>query len=105
MAKVQRIPVGRKPGQRKIELPEQVEVSLTELGGVVKEGLLAFAAGVGFGGVSDAAGGGRDGGGGPEGPSYRRPVGVSAFAGAVECGVGWPAGGGQAAWGPGCGGG
>lgn len=48
MAKVQRLPVGRKPGQRRIELPEQVQVSLAELGGRAKEGLLAFAVGVGL---------------------------------------------------------
>lgn len=48
MAKVQRLPVGRKPGQRKIELPEQVQVSLAELAGRAKQGLLAFAVGVGL---------------------------------------------------------
>lgn len=48
MAKVQRLPLGRKPGQRKVELPEQVQVSLTELAGRAKEGLLAFAVGVGL---------------------------------------------------------
>lgn len=48
MAKVQRLPVGRKPEQRKIELPEQVQVSLAELAGRAKEGLLAFAVGVGL---------------------------------------------------------
>jgi hypothetical protein len=48
MAKVQRLPVGRKPGQRRIELPEQVQVSLAELAGRAKQGLLAFAVGVGL---------------------------------------------------------
>jgi transposase-like protein len=48
MGKVQRIAVGRKPGQRKLELPDEVQVSLAELGNTVKEGLLAFAAGVGI---------------------------------------------------------
>lgn len=48
MANVQRIPVGRKPGERKIELPEQVSVELGDLAGKVKEGLLAFAVGVGL---------------------------------------------------------
>lgn len=47
MSKVQRIPVGRR-AQRKLELPDEVQVSLSELGGTVKEGLLAFAAGVGL---------------------------------------------------------
>lgn len=48
MANVQRIPVGRKSGERKIELPEQVNVELGDLAGKVKEGLLAFAVGVGL---------------------------------------------------------
>lgn len=48
MAKVQRLPVGRKPGQRRIELPEEVQVSLSELAGRAKHGLLAFAVGVGL---------------------------------------------------------
>ncbi|MGQ0678176.1 MAG: IS256 family transposase [Actinomycetota bacterium] len=48
MEKVQRIPVGRKPGERKIELPQQVNVELGDLAGKVKEGLLAFAVGVGL---------------------------------------------------------
>ncbi|MGH2751240.1 MAG: IS256 family transposase, partial [Actinomycetota bacterium] len=48
MAKVTRIPLGRKPGQSKIELPEQVEVSLAELAGKTKQGLLAFAVAVGL---------------------------------------------------------
>lgn len=48
MAKVQKIPVGRKPGEKKIELPDQVEVSLAELAGKVKQGLLAFSVGVGL---------------------------------------------------------
>lgn len=48
MANVQRIPVGRKPGERTIELPEQVSVELGDLAGKVKEGLLAFAVGVGL---------------------------------------------------------
>lgn len=48
MAKVQRIPVGRKRGQRRIEVPEQVQVRLAELGGRAKQGLLAFAVSVGM---------------------------------------------------------
>ncbi len=48
MATVQRIPLGRKPGQARIDLPEQVSVSLTQLGSTVKEGLLAFAVAVGL---------------------------------------------------------
>jgi putative transposase len=48
MATVQRIPLGRKPGQARIDLPERVSVSLTELGSTVKEGLLAFAVAVGL---------------------------------------------------------
>jgi len=48
VAKVQRLPLGRKPGQRRIELPGQVQVSLADLGGRAKQGLLAFAVGVGM---------------------------------------------------------
>lgn len=48
MPKVQRIPLGRKSGQRRVELPERVQVSLAELAGRAKEGLLAFAVGVGL---------------------------------------------------------
>jgi hypothetical protein len=48
MGKVQRIAVGRKPGERKLELPDEIQVSLTELGNTVKEGLFAFASGVGL---------------------------------------------------------
>lgn len=48
MGKVQKIPVGRKAGQRRIELPERVEVSLAQLAGATQEGLLAFAVGVGL---------------------------------------------------------
>lgn len=48
MAKVQRIPLGRKQGQRRIELPDQVQVSLAELAGRTRQGLLAFAVGVGM---------------------------------------------------------
>lgn len=48
MAKVQKFPVGRKPGQAKIVLPDQVQVSLAELAGNVKQGLLAFSVGVGL---------------------------------------------------------
>lgn len=48
MENVQRIPVGRKAGERKIVLPDQVNVELTDLAGKVKEGLLAFAVGVGL---------------------------------------------------------
>jgi len=48
MAKVTRMPLGRKPGQTKIDLPDQVEVSLQELAGKTKQGLLAFAVAVGL---------------------------------------------------------
>lgn len=48
MDKVQRIPLGRKPGQRRVELPEEVQVSLAELADRTKQGLLAFAVGVGL---------------------------------------------------------
>lgn len=48
MAKVTRIPLGRKPGQKQIDLPEQVQVSLAELAGKTKQGLLAFAVAVGL---------------------------------------------------------
>lgn len=43
MGKVQRIALGRKPGQRRIDLPDQVQVSLAELAGRTRQGLLAFA--------------------------------------------------------------
>src|SRR5438876_682260 len=48
MGKVHKMPLGRKPGQRNIELPEQVEISLAELAGKTKQGLLAFAVAVGL---------------------------------------------------------
>jgi len=48
VAKVQRIPLGRKPGQQRVELPEEVQVSLAELADRTKQGLLAFAVGVGL---------------------------------------------------------
>lgn len=48
MAKVQKIPLGRKPGRAKIELPDQVQVSLAELAGNVRRGLLVFSVGVGL---------------------------------------------------------
>ncbi len=48
MENVQRIPVGRKPGERKVQLPEQVSVELADLADKVKEGLLGFAVGVGL---------------------------------------------------------
>ncbi len=48
MAKVKRIPLGGQPGQQKIEIPDRVSVELTALAGKVKEGLLAFAVGVGL---------------------------------------------------------
>jgi hypothetical protein len=47
VAKVQPIPLGRKPGQRRVELPEEVQVSLAQLAGRTRQGLLAFAVGVG----------------------------------------------------------
>ena len=47
MAKVTRILLGEKPGQKKVEFPEQAQVSLAELGGKVRQGLLAFAVAVG----------------------------------------------------------
>ncbi len=48
MSKLQRIPVGRKPGQRRIEVPDVVEVRLAELAGAARQGLLAFSVGVGM---------------------------------------------------------
>ena len=48
MAKVQRIPLGRKPGQRRVELREEIQISLAELADRTKQGLLAFAVGVGL---------------------------------------------------------
>ncbi|MGH2771177.1 MAG: hypothetical protein ACRDJF_11765 [Actinomycetota bacterium] len=48
MAKLQRIPLGRKPGELKVEIPDRVSIELTSLAGKVKEGLLAFAVGVGL---------------------------------------------------------
>ncbi len=48
MAKVQRMALGRKPGQRKVELPDAVQVKLADLAGRTKQGLLAFAVGVGM---------------------------------------------------------
>ncbi len=48
MAKVTRIPLGGKPGQRRIELPEHVRVSLAETASAAKQGLLAFAVAVGL---------------------------------------------------------
>ncbi len=48
MAKIKRIPLGLEPGQQRIELPDRVSVELASLAGTVKEGLLAFAVGVGM---------------------------------------------------------
>ncbi len=48
MAKVKRIPLGLAPGQQRIEIPDRVSVELASLAGTVKEGLLAFAVGVGM---------------------------------------------------------
>jgi Transposase and inactivated derivatives len=50
MGKLHRIPVGRKPGQRRIEVPDVVEVPvrLAELAGAARQGLLAFSVGVGM---------------------------------------------------------
>lgn len=48
MAKVRRIPLGGEPGQGRIEVPDRVSVELASLAGKVKEGLLAFAVGVGM---------------------------------------------------------
>ena len=48
MAKVQRIPLGRKPGQRRIEMPEVVQVQLNELAASAYQGLLAFSVAVGM---------------------------------------------------------
>ncbi len=48
MAKLQRIPLGKKPEEHKIELPEQVSIELGALAGKLKEGLLAFAVGAGL---------------------------------------------------------
>ncbi len=43
MAKVRLIPLGRRQSQSRIEFPERVSESVTELGSSVEEGLLAFA--------------------------------------------------------------
>src|SRR5256885_16041501 len=48
MAKIKRIPLGLEPGQQRIELPDRVSVELASLAGTVREGLLAFAVGVGM---------------------------------------------------------
>src|SRR2546422_4538982 len=48
MAKIKRIPLGLEPGQQRIEIPDRVSVELASLAGTVKEGLLAFAVGVGM---------------------------------------------------------
>lgn len=48
MGKLHRIPVGRKPGQQRIEVPDVVQVRLTELAGAARQGLLAFSVGVGM---------------------------------------------------------
>src|SRR5437870_5401363 len=48
MAKTKRIPLGLEPGQQRIELPDRVSVELASLAGTVREGLLAFAVGVGM---------------------------------------------------------
>ena len=48
MAKVRRIPLGLEPGQQKVEIPDRVSVELASLAGTVREGLLAFAVGVGM---------------------------------------------------------
>ena len=48
MAKVKRIPLGLEPGQQRIEIPDRVSVELASLAGTVREGLLAFAVGVGM---------------------------------------------------------
>lgn len=48
MAKVQKIAVGRKPGQKRIVVPEKVQVSLTGLAGRAVDGLLALSVGVGL---------------------------------------------------------
>jgi len=48
MAKITRIPLGEKPREKTVELPEQAQVSLAEPGGKVRQGLLAFAVAVGL---------------------------------------------------------
>src|SRR6266849_2068173 len=48
MAKIKRIPLGLEPGQQRIEIPDRVSVELASFAGTVKEGLLAFAVGVGM---------------------------------------------------------
>lgn len=48
MATVKKIPLGRKPGEAKVVLPDVVTVELTHLVGKVKQGLLAFSVGVGL---------------------------------------------------------
>jgi len=47
MAKITRIPLGEKPREKTVELPEQAQVSLAEPGGKVRQGLLAFAVAAG----------------------------------------------------------
>jgi len=48
MAKSKRIPLGLEPGQQRIQIPDRVSVELASFAGTVKEGLLAFAVGVGM---------------------------------------------------------
>ncbi len=48
MAKVRRIPLGGEPGTQKIEIPDRVSVELASLAGKARQGLLAFAVGVGL---------------------------------------------------------
>lgn len=48
MGKVQRIPVGGKPGRQRIELPDVVQVELAEVAGAARQGLLAFSVGIGM---------------------------------------------------------
>ncbi|MGH2709324.1 MAG: transposase, partial [Actinomycetota bacterium] len=48
MAKIKRIPLGGEPGCHKIEIPDRVTVELASLAGKARQGLLAFAVGVGL---------------------------------------------------------
>ncbi len=48
MAKVKPIPLGGEPGRHKIEIPDRMTVELASLAGKARQGLLAFAVGVGL---------------------------------------------------------
>lgn len=48
MGRLHKVPVGMPEGQRKIDLPEQVQISLAEIATSAQKGLLAFSVAVGF---------------------------------------------------------